>query len=215
MSAVSETIVREYFELHGFLVRQQRKYVAPTRREDEEIDFFVLNPHPRPAETPLPFVLSSADLAGLSRAVVVVKGWHTDTFSPAVLANAPEIFRFVEPAAIQQAARVFGGEGPVTKILVVPALPQASEARTQSIALLRAKGIEAVIPFHPMLTDLVNHVEVNRNYQKSDLLQVIRILKNYEFIKEPQLELFKPKRKRRAKPAGRTPPPPPTPPSAS
>jgi hypothetical protein len=25
MAAVSETIVREYFELHGFFVRQQRK----------------------------------------------------------------------------------------------------------------------------------------------------------------------------------------------
>ena len=39
MGAVSETIVREFFELHGFFVRQQRKYIAPTRREDEEIDF--------------------------------------------------------------------------------------------------------------------------------------------------------------------------------
>jgi hypothetical protein len=214
MSAISETIVREYFELHGFLVRQQRKYVAPTRREDEEIDFFVLNPHPQPTETTLPFVLSSADLPALSRAVVVVKGWHTDTFSPAVLAHAPEIFRFVEPAAIQQAARAFGDEGPVTKILVVPALPQAGEARTQSIALLRAKGINAVIPFHTVLTDLVNHIEVNRNYQKSDLLQVIRILKNYEFIKEPQLELFRSKRKPPATPRRRARPSP-TPPMAS
>ena len=48
MSAVSETIVREYFEMHGFLVRQHRKYVAPTRREDEEIDFYILNPNPAP-----------------------------------------------------------------------------------------------------------------------------------------------------------------------
>src|SRR6185369_11860639 len=44
MAAVSETIVREYFELHGFFVRQQRKYIAPARREDDEVDFFVLNP---------------------------------------------------------------------------------------------------------------------------------------------------------------------------
>ena len=31
MSAVSETIVREYFELHEFLVRQHRKYIAPNQ----------------------------------------------------------------------------------------------------------------------------------------------------------------------------------------
>ena len=48
MSAVSETMVREYFELHEFLVRQHRKYISQTRREDDDIDFFVLNPHPRP-----------------------------------------------------------------------------------------------------------------------------------------------------------------------
>ena len=52
-----------------------------------------------------------------------------------------------------------------------------------------------------MLTDLIDQIEVNRNYQKSDLLQVIRILKNYDFFKEPQLELFKPRRRRKKKTA--------------
>jgi hypothetical protein len=194
MAAVSETIVREYFELHGFLVRQQRKYVAPTRREDEEIDFFALNPQPRQREGPLPFVLSSKDLPGVSRAVVVVKGWHTETFSPAVLAHAPEIFRFVEPGVFKRASDTFGQDGAVTKILIVPALPQVEEARSRSIDLLRAKGIDAVIPFRTILSDLIAETETNRNYQKSDVLQLIRVLKNYDFFKEPQLELFKPRR---------------------
>ncbi|HEY2953464.1 MAG TPA: hypothetical protein VGK40_12820 [Verrucomicrobiae bacterium] len=197
MSAVSETIVREYFELHGFFVRQQRKYVATTRREEDEVDFFVLNPRCPAAAASLPFVLVSPDLAGVARAVVVVKGWHTDTFSPGLLAHAPEIFRFVEPAAFQQAARAFGVDGPLTKILVVPALPRSGEARRRSIDMLRAKGIDAVIPFRVLLADLIGHIEVNRNYQKSDLLQIIRILKNYDFIKDSQLELFKARRKGR------------------
>ncbi len=199
MSAVSESIVREYFELHEFLVRQHRKYIGQTRREeDDDIDFFVLNPHPQSPGEPLPFVLSSADLPSIERAIVVVKGWHTETFSSAVLTHAPEIFRFVQPRVFQQAARAFGKEGTPLKILVVPALPQAAQAREESISLLRSKGIDAVIPFRTMLTDLVNETEVNRNYQKSDLLQIIRILKNYDFFKEPQLELFRPKRKKAA-----------------
>ena len=197
MAAVSETIVREYFELHGFFVRQQRKYIAPTRREDEEIDFFVLNPHQTASDKPLPFVLSSNDVPVISRAVVVVKGWHTESFSSAVLANAPEIFRFVDPPVFQRAAKTFGGGEAPTKILVVPALPQGSEAREQSIDLLKSKGVDAVIPFHTMLADLIDQIEVNRNYQKSDLLQIIRILKNYDFFKDPQLELFKSRRRKR------------------
>ena len=197
MSSVSETIVREYFELHEFLVRQHRKYITQTKREEDDIDFFVLNPHPRPREAGLPFVLSSPDLKYVERAVVVVKGWHTETFSPAVLAHAPEIFRFVEPKVFQQAARAFGADGTPLKLLVVPALPQGEAARKQSVDLLQSKGIDGVLPFHVMLADLVDSIEVNRNYQKSDLLQMIRILKNYDFFKEPQLELFKGKGKRR------------------
>ena len=197
MSSVSETIVREYFELHEFLVRQHRKYIVQTKHEDDDIDFFVLNPQPQKSEGEMPFVLGSADLVRIERAIVVVKGWHTETFSSARLASTPEIFRFVEPKVFQQAARAFGKDRTPLKILVVPALPQSEQARDESIALLRSKGVDAVIPFHAMLADLVEHTEVNRNYQKSDLLQMIRILKNYDFFKEPQLELFKSKRRKR------------------
>ena len=200
MSAVSETIVREFFELREFLVRQHRKYSGQTRRlEDDDIDFFVLNPHPQPHQGALPFVLGSTDLPFVERAIVVVKGWHTETFSSAVLTHAPEIFRFVQPKVFQQAARAFGTEGTLLKILVVPALPQAPAARDESIALLRSKGIDAVIPFRTMLADLVSETEINRNYQKSDLLQIIRILKNYDFFKDPQMELFKSRRTGRGK----------------
>jgi hypothetical protein len=196
MAAVSETIVREFFELHGFFVRQQRKYVPHKKSLDEAIDFFVLHPDPRPAPAPLPFVLNSDNVRTLARAVVVVKGWHTESFTPGRLSHAPEILRFVEPKIFQKAARSFGAGGTPGKVLVVPELPQDATVREQSIALLRGRGVDAVIPFRVMLTDLIGQVEVSRNYQKSDLLQIIRILKNYGYFKEPQLELFKARRAR-------------------
>src|SRR5438094_3688915 len=166
MSSVSESIVREYFELHEFLVRQHRKHIGQTRGEpDDDIDFFVLNPHPRAPGAVLPFVITSADLSVIERAIVVVKGWHTETFSTARLNREPEIFRFVEPKVFQQAARAFGKDGTPIKILVVPALPHDPQARLESIALLRSKGIDAVLPFRTMLADLVRETRVNRNYQ--------------------------------------------------
>jgi hypothetical protein len=202
MAAVSETIVREYFELHEFLVRQHRKYIAPNRKQDEDddIDFFVLNPKPGKQSGELPFILASSDLPQIDRAIVVVKGWHTETFSTARIEQAPQIFRFVEPKVFEHASRAFGQEGKPLKILVVPGLPQDEKSRDESISLLRAKGIDAVIPFRTILNDLVREIEINRNYQKSDILQVIRILKNYDFFKEPQLELFKAARRRIKKP---------------
>lgn len=197
MAAVSETIVREYFELHGFLTRQERKYAARGKQEKDGIDFFIWNPKPREAAGPVPFILTTEDLAAVTRAIVVVRGWHTESFGPALLENSPEMFRFVEPSVFAQAARAFGQDGALLKILVVPALAQTTQAREQSIRVLRAKGVDAIIPFHTILADLIARTEVNRNYDKSDLLQIIRVLKNYEFFKEPQMELFRPTRRKR------------------
>ena len=195
MSAVSETIVREFFELHGFLVRQHRKHTVRTPQEEGGVDFLVVNPKPSLSAEPLPLVLEAEDLPRLNRALVVVKGWHTETFSASRLSQARRIFRFVGPAALKQATRSLG-EGPITRILVVPSLPIDEEQRNQSLDIMRANGVEAVIPFHTLLTSLIASVEVNRDYQKSDLLQVLRILKTYELFRDPQLELFKSRRPR-------------------
>lgn len=189
MSAVDEQIVREYFELHGFLVCQRRKYVvqARTKTADEEINLVVFNP--RAADGPPPaFELSAATLARVQRAIVAVKGWHTEVFAPSVLQHQPKIFRFVEPQAVAEAARLVGADG-LLKLLVLPGLPRARSARERSIALLRERGVDGVLSFRAILEELVAAVATNRNYQKSDLLQILRLLKNYGLLREPQLEL--------------------------
>ncbi|MCC6414697.1 MAG: hypothetical protein IT582_02155, partial [Opitutaceae bacterium] len=81
-----------------------------------------------------------------------------------------------------------GGE--LTKILVLPGLPTAEPFRSQSIAVLKERGVDGIISFRTMLLDLIEKVEINRSYRKSDTLQVIRILKNYDLIKDAQLDMF-------------------------
>lgn len=190
MSAVDETIVREYFEAQGFLVCQRRKYVgrAQQKTADEEISLIVVNPRATPAELPAEFELTAATLSHVSRAVVAVKGWHTEIFAPGVLAHHAKIFRFVEKKAVEEAQRLVGGDG-LLKILVVPGLPRKGKTRDKSIELLRAKGVDGVISFRSILQELIRGVHTNRNYQKSDLLQVLRLLKNYGLLREAQLEL--------------------------
>jgi len=203
MSAVTEAIVREYFEQRGFMVHQQRKYVSTMLRDEEEMDFLVFNPKPLKGEGPLPFVLGSQDVVRLERAVVEVKASHTQTYSPAQLKDEPEMFRFLEPAIFKQAAKFFGDGGAVSKILIIPALPHDETLRQQSLDLLRAKGLDGIIPFGSLLADLVASTEPNRNYQKSDVLQVIRLLKNYDLLRESQMELFKQPQRKPTPPAKR------------
>jgi len=190
MASVTETIVREYFELLGFLVRQERKYVSPARQEEDDGDFLVIHPQPRLPLTERPFVLDSLHLQTIPKAVVGVKGWHTEVISPARLETAPEILRFVEPPAWRRALRALGSDPPPCRILVLSGLPRAERTRQQTIELLRSKGVDGVLPFRTILAELVGATEPNRNYVKSDLLQTLRILKRYGFLTLPQMELF-------------------------
>jgi hypothetical protein len=198
MSAIDEGIVREYFEQNGFLVRQARKYQVSARRKtgDEEIDLVVYNPAWRRGSRRPDFFLFSSELEFVQRAVVAVKGWHTGVFTPATLKNSPEIFRFLEEKVLKEATNFFppdpadDGGGTLTKILVLPSLPTAEPFRSQSVELLKAHGVDAIISFRAMLLDILDKIEINQNYSKSDTLQVMRILKNYDLIKDTQLDMF-------------------------
>ena len=199
MSAIDEGIVREYFEQNGFLVRQVRKYQVQARRKtgDEEVDLIVYNPtYARNSRRP-DFFLFANELAYIHRAVVVVKGWHTGNFTPNMLKSSPEIFRFLEEKVLKEITRFFpvdagepGNAPDVAKILVLPSLPTAEPFRSQSVALLKEHGVDGIISFRSMLLDIIERVEINKSYGKSDTLQVIRILKNYDLIKDAQLDLM-------------------------
>ena len=206
MSAIDEGIVREYFEQNGFLVRQVRKYQVTARRKsgDEEIDLIVYNPSWERGSRRPDFLLFSNELPLIQRAVISVKGWHTNVFSPGILKSSPEIFRFLEQNVLKEATRLFplpgpdGEESDLTKILVLPSLPTAEPFRSQSVAVLKERGVDAIISFRAMLQDLIDRTEINQNYTKSDTLQVIRLLKNYDRSTIPSWICQAPGRARRA-----------------
>jgi hypothetical protein len=199
MASVSEWIVREYFEQQGYLVVQPCKYFVTGRpkRMDEEIDLIV--DHPLIAEQRLPDTMlwSTKDLKTVPRAVVGVYGWHTERVYPAMLEHIPEIVRFASADAVRSAARRMG-QPDFAKILCLPQLPVSEKLRRDTLDLLKQKGIDGVLSFRTMLLELLEGVDTSKNYEKSDLLQILRILKNYDLLKAPQLELFA-LRKRRAR----------------
>ena len=202
MAGVNETFVREYFESLGFLVHQPCKYVvmARSKRPEEEVDLIVVNPLLAVDVAPPAgdqMVLNGIELRRLARAVISVRGWHTDRFSPATLQLSPEIFRFADEQALKGALRLLG-PGPVTKVLCLPALPTSAAQKKKALEMLREKGVDAVILFPTMLRELMRGIEVSKSYEKSDLLQTLRILKNYDLLRDEQLELFR-KRPARAR----------------
>jgi hypothetical protein len=156
------------------------------RGEDDDIDFFVLNPHPELKASPLPFVLTSADLRFVPRAVVVVKAGiqHIQFGRPRPLSGDFPVrgLRFSK-----HALRAFDAD---TRSRCSSSRPSSFVCGEGRASAAPFKGIDAVIPFRTMLMDLVAKTEINRNYQKSDLLQLIRILKISELLKESDLRVI-------------------------
>ena len=199
MSGFDENIVREYFELHGFLVRQVRKYQVQSRRKvaEEEIDLIVYNPTYAADVREPNFLLFASELPYIHRAVVVVKAWHTiHKFTPNLLKSSSEILKFLEKSVSKNIEGSFTDAQEekgvdLKRILVLPGLPTTEPYRSESIQLLRDKGVDGIISFRAMLLDIIQKVEVNRSYQKSVFLQILRVLKNYDLVKDSQVGLFR------------------------
>ncbi len=198
MSAMSEWIVREYFEALGFLVRQPCKHevAARNKRTEVGVELIVANPAVAAGGWPTGMVWSGADLARVGQAIVSVRGWHTERFSPKVLAQAPEIVRFAREDVVRKAARMLPA-GPVAKILCIPDLAASRTLQARFLEELRAGGVDGVLLFRTILLELIARVEASKNYDKSDVLQLLRILKNYNLLKDAQMELFPTRRRLR------------------
>ncbi len=204
MPGFDENIVREYFELNGFLVSQLRKYQVQSRRRQtgEEVELLVFHPAAVGDAGQTGFQLFSADILKIRRAVVVVKAWHSSHFTPAMLKSSPRIFEFIKKEVLPKVESYFSfaadpagdhvpaAQEPLKKILVLPAVPTSDPQRSEAIELLQAGGVDGIITFSTILENLLRRVEVNHSYQKSDLLQLMRVLKIYDMVTEPQMNLF-------------------------
>ena len=202
MSSVNEWIVREYLEALGFLVRQPRKYqvVARSKGLHEEVDLLAANPAVKePVVLPKAKLWGAAELAQVAGAIVAVRGWHSEKFTAAMLASSPEVYRFAEPESVRSAAAELGVAEPA-KILCMADLPTDPDQRAEALGFLKSRGIDGVILFRPMLLELAERVDTKKTYEKSDLLQVLRILKNYDLLKSGQMDLFSQARRRRTAP---------------
>jgi hypothetical protein len=116
--------------------------------------------------------------------------------------NKPDFLRFVEQAAEREARTVFGNDVALKKILVIPELAADPRLRARSVEILKSHGIDGVFFFREVLGEMISRIEKNKNYQKSEMLQLLRILKSYDLLKDPQMELFgKRARKRTSKPS--------------
>jgi len=169
------------------LVKTNWKFAVKAKDEKRGIDFFLTNLNsPTTKKTP-PFVLDANSIQQINHAVVRVEGWHTDKFYPSVISQHQNILDFLSPESLEEAKKIFRTSD-FKKILVLSQLPRNKEVCNKSLAILQDKGIDHVLTFETVLIDIMNNIRPHKNYY-NDLLQLIRILKQYRLLRQPQLEL--------------------------
>lgn len=178
MRDVNEEIVRLYFEGNGFLVRTNVPYYV--RKNDRgpggrsDIDLIVANMNHSEKDN-LPFVLTNDDVKGINKAAIEVKGWHTETISPATN-NFERLTYITREEAVNAVEEVFG-KCRFKKILIIPSL--APRRRAETIDKLRSFGIDHVIEFKTIMDKLYNSTNTKEN-PSSAVLQTIRLMKIYK-----------------------------------
>ncbi len=188
MGDVSHQLVRSFFELCRFRV-WANWHQPPGGRPagDYGPQLFVENPEPREKTPGAGFVLYPLDLPNLARAVVEVRPWHGDRFYPSAVENTPGLAQIFQADALGAARDYFGGQDFLC-VLVISELPITSRPRARSIQLLREAGIAHVMEFPSIVQELLTRVNPHLPYTGSPVLQVLRLMKHYRFIRNQQLE---------------------------
>ncbi len=203
MRSVSEAIIRDWLEGLGFLVAQTCKYqvMARAKRPDETWDFLALNPTVLKGGPPPPGVWAGATMRKVRAAVIGVRGWFTERFAPSAFADAPELLRLGAREVRQEAARRLGVED-VVAVICLPALPASAELREQTLTLLRQHGIAGVVLFSTVLLELSANIRKQLDYDRSEVLQMLRILCALDLLRDAQPDLFRHRRRLRKLRAG-------------
>ena len=100
------------------------------------------------------------------------------------------VFKKVEKWFDYDPAVTFGTKVPPKKILVAPVFPSQEPHRSQCVELLKGKGVDGILSFKSMLLDLIDRVDTKQVYEKTDLLQLLRVLKTFDLVKDSQMDLL-------------------------
>ncbi len=189
MSNINEILVREFFEMLGFVVKANRKFIPKGKTSKRGVDFFIINLNTNQNKESEEFVLEGESVKSVHSAIIRIEPWHTDKFYPSVIQKDEGLLDFLNPENLKEAQKVLKTSD-FKKILVISRLPSSQEMCNKSEKILKTKGIDHLITFPIILSWLIKTVKNNKSYY-NDALELLRILKQYRLFRKPQLELFK------------------------
>ena len=209
MTALEELVAREYFERNGFFFKRLheggpeaskvQKPKAKTKEARLHPTYLVHRETGRIQNEPLGerFQLFSSDLGGLALAAVVFFGWGTPGLHLQVFQSGARYRSWIRnevlpayQASIEKALAQTSLPGTPVRVVLLPGLPAAEPYRQECIDLLKGAGVEALYSFRTLLESLVGQVHPGPDVASSAISELIRLLKVYELVPPPQMDLF-------------------------
>lgn len=188
MSDLNMQIVREFFELRLYHVLTHWQHDDLTPKGSDPGTLLFIEPQHTENEALPDFLLTDIHLSHIPRAVVDIRAWHGDRFYPSVVEANPVLGRVAGRETQELAESIFGTDE-FTTLLVISELPQSHAPRQRALACLQDLGIDHVIEFPTLLADMIQRINPHGHYTASPTLQLLRLLKRYDFIRRQQMEL--------------------------
>jgi len=187
MSAFEESIVRTYFEQHGFLVRRLeddrgRKQAVPTTV------FHVINPTVASDVAFSGKFLFSTDLDRIHQALVAVRDWHkAGKLTPRILKRPGDLYNYLDRQLFKKKEDVFKGVASelssLRRLYVFPAHVTQAPHKAKLVDQLEVLGIEGVFSFRSIFRDLATMAMDKKHNSKDEVLELVRILAEYDLVK--------------------------------
>lgn len=141
----------------------------------------------------VPFFLFTRELSRLHKGVVLVRSWTDWSTRLVRLRTNRDTFAAVEKSLKKPAdlGEPVAGEG--VRILVIPGTPASEPWRSRLREHLEAMGVDGVLSLRSILQELSQALEAGRQQSLPGVgpaMDLLRCLKFYDFLKDPQLELF-------------------------
>lgn len=184
-------LVRIYFEINGFYVKNTNQGIAGTPRKIGDYTILNIKNSNCPESGKLNFQLFGSDISKLKEAQILIRPHHLEKTTLKTVKNGAKLL-----SLIKKDINNFGKHDPFDdsshfRILITPGFPKENIHREELITILKNYSIDAVLSYRTVFENILKNIDLNQRYPKDSPLELLRLLKIYDLIQGPQLELFR------------------------
>ena len=187
---IESELVKIFFEVNGFYVKSHTQGSTGLPKKAGIYSILDIFNSRKPEHGNYSFQLFASDIPKIEKAQVLIRSHHSQKTNLKMLKSSAKLF-----ALIKKDINTFANDKPFSpessfNILVTPGFPTDTEQRNDLEKELKLYNVDYVLSYRTVFENILKEIDLNQKYAKDSPLEILRLLKIYDLIKGPQLELF-------------------------